>query len=137
MVYEELETTTEEIHEDLIKPSISAFLKTVLEKDDNAVKAMPLSNNIVSIITDQMSDDNETQLVEKLKSRYFSLQMDESTRRDSEIVLSISARYIDKSEFAEEMLRQPMLVDMSDISMQYQEESSEIQNSTKSARKLL
>lgn len=33
------------IGEDLIKPSISAFLKTVLEKDDKDVKAMPLSNN--------------------------------------------------------------------------------------------
>ncbi|GFX08828.1 hypothetical protein TNCV_4228481 [Trichonephila clavipes] len=34
--------------EDLIKSSISAFLKTVLEKDDNADKAMLLSNNTVS-----------------------------------------------------------------------------------------
>ncbi|GFT01072.1 uncharacterized protein TNCV_4054641 [Trichonephila clavipes] len=48
-----------------------------------------------------MSDDIETQLVEKLKSRYFSLQMDESTLRDSEVVLLVYARYIDKGEFAE------------------------------------
>ncbi|GFY35635.1 SCAN domain-containing protein 3 [Trichonephila clavipes] len=75
------------IGEDLIKPSISALFKTVLEKDDNAVKAMPISNNIVSRRIDEMSDDIETQLVEKLKSRYFSLQMDASTLIDSEVVL--------------------------------------------------
>ena len=57
---------------------------------------MPLSNNIVSKRADEMSEDIETQLVEKLKSRYFSPQMDESTRRDSEIVLLAYARYIDK-----------------------------------------
>ncbi|GFX45087.1 transposable element Tcb2 transposase [Trichonephila clavipes] len=84
------------IGEDLIKPSISAFLKIVLEKDDNTVKAMPLSN---SRRTDEMSDDIETQLVEKLKSRYLSLQMDESTLRDSEVVLLACTRYIDKDQF--------------------------------------
>ncbi|PRD30166.1 UNVERIFIED_CONTAM: SCAN domain-containing protein 3 [Trichonephila clavipes] len=52
----------------------------------------------------EMSDDIETQLVEKLKSRYFSLQMDESTLRDSEVVLLVYARYIDKGEFAEEIV---------------------------------
>jgi hypothetical protein len=34
--------------EDLIKPAISTFLRTVLEKDDKDVKGMPLSNNTVS-----------------------------------------------------------------------------------------
>ena len=92
------------IGEDLIKPSISAFLKTVLEKDDKAVKAMPLSNNTVSRRIDEMSADIETQLVEKLKSRPFSLQMDETTLRDSEAILLAYARYIDKGEFAEEMV---------------------------------
>ena len=43
--------------EDLIKPSISAFLKTVLEKDDKNVKAMLFSNNTVSIRIDEMSLD--------------------------------------------------------------------------------
>ena len=92
------------IGEDLIKPSISTFLKTVLEKDDKAVKAMPLSNNTVSRRIDEMSADIETQLVEKLKSRHFSLQMDETTLRDSEAILLAYARYIDKGVFAEEMV---------------------------------
>ncbi|GFV49355.1 SCAN domain-containing protein 3 [Trichonephila clavipes] len=40
----------------------------------------------------------------KLKSRYFSLQPDESTLRESDVVLLVYARYIDKGEFAEEMV---------------------------------
>ncbi|XP_071744157.1 SCAN domain-containing protein 3-like [Lepeophtheirus salmonis] len=75
-----------------------------MEKDDNVVKAMPLSNNTVTGRTDEMAQDIETQLVKKLKSRNFSLQMDESTLRDSEVVLLAYASYIDKGEFAEEML---------------------------------
>ncbi|GFW45266.1 hypothetical protein TNCV_4733741 [Trichonephila clavipes] len=68
------------IGEDLIESSISAFLKTVMEKDDSAVKAIPVSNNTVSKRIEDISDiETHTQLFEKLKSRYFSLQMDEST----------------------------------------------------------
>ena len=45
------------IGEDLVKPSITTFLKTVLKKDDNAVKAMPLSNNTVSKRINEMRED--------------------------------------------------------------------------------
>ncbi|CAK9816162.1 SCAN domain-containing protein 3 [Anthophora plagiata] len=92
------------IGENLIKPSISAFLKTVLEKDNKDVKAMPLSNNTVSRRINEMSEDIEKQLVEKLKKRNFSVQLDVSTLRDSEAVLITYVRYIDKGHFAEEML---------------------------------
>ena len=51
------------IGETLIKPSISAVFKTVLQKDDKDLKAMPLSNNTVSKIIDEMSE--EKQLVQK------------------------------------------------------------------------
>ena len=67
------------IGEDLIKPLMSALVKTVLEKDDKEVKAMPLSNNTVRQRIHEMSQDTEIQLVEKLKSRKFSIQMDETT----------------------------------------------------------
>lgn len=77
------------IGEDLIKPSISIFFKRVLGKDDKDVKAMPFSNNTVSRRIDEMSDDIEKQPVEKLKSRHFSIQMDESTLRDGEAVCQI------------------------------------------------
>ena len=65
---------------------------------------MPLSNNTASKRIDEMSEDNEIQLVLKLKSRCFSLQMDESTLRDSEVVLLACARYIYKGKFADEMV---------------------------------
>ncbi|GFV07715.1 zinc finger BED domain-containing protein 5 [Trichonephila clavipes] len=84
------------IGEYLIKPSISAFLKTVLEKDDKDVKVMPLSKNTVSRRKDEMGEDIEKQLVEKLKTRKFSVQVEESTLRDSEAVLITYVRYIDK-----------------------------------------
>ncbi|GFW03066.1 zinc finger BED domain-containing protein 5 [Trichonephila clavipes] len=71
------------IGETLIKPSISAFLKTVLEKDDKDENAMTLSKNTVSRRIDEMGEDTEKQFVEKLKTRKFSVQMDESTLRDN------------------------------------------------------
>ncbi|KAG0439029.1 SCAN domain-containing protein 3 [Dictyocoela muelleri] len=92
------------IGENLIKPSISTFLKIVLGKDDKEVKTMPLSNNTVSRRIDEMSEDIEKQLIGKLKTRKFSVQMDESTLRGSEAVLIVYVRYIDKGEFFEEML---------------------------------
>jgi hypothetical protein len=42
-----------------------------------------------------MARDVETQLVEKLRSRKFSTQMDESTVRKSEAVLMAHVRYTD------------------------------------------
>ncbi|GFW87599.1 zinc finger BED domain-containing protein 5 [Trichonephila clavipes] len=72
------------IGEYLIKPSISAFLKTALEKEDKDVKAMPLRKNTVSRRIDEMGENIEKPLVEKLKTRKFSVQVEESTLRDSE-----------------------------------------------------
>lgn len=92
------------IGEKLIKPAISIFLKTVLEKNDNDVNLMPLSNSTVSTRIDEMGGDVENQLVEKLQSRKFSLQVDESTIRDSEALLLTYVRYIDNEAFQEEML---------------------------------
>ena len=69
------------VGEEINKPSISACFILILLKD---VMAMPLSNNSVSKREDEMGEDIETQPVEELKSRKFSVQMDESTVRDSE-----------------------------------------------------
>ncbi|CAL1530635.1 unnamed protein product, partial [Lymnaea stagnalis] len=68
------------------------------------MRAMPLSNNTVSTRIDEMSEDIKIQLVEKLKTRKVSVQMDESILRDNEAVLITCVRYIDKGYFAEEML---------------------------------
>ncbi|XP_042205956.1 SCAN domain-containing protein 3-like, partial [Homarus americanus] len=92
------------IGENLIKPAMSTFLKVVLEKDDQDLKSMPLSNNTVSSRIDEMSCDVEVQLVEKLKYTNFSIQLDESTVRDSEALLMAYVRYVDNGEFIEDML---------------------------------
>lgn len=70
------------------------------------MKAVPLRDNTVSRRIDEMSEDIETQLVEKLKSRKFSVQMDESrdSWRDNETVLLTYVRYIDQGDVDKEML---------------------------------
>ena len=65
---------------------------------------MALSNNTVSRRIDEMGQDVELQLIEKLKSQKFSLQIDECTVRKSEALLLAYVRYIDKEKFQEEML---------------------------------
>ncbi|XP_042228309.1 SCAN domain-containing protein 3-like [Homarus americanus] len=92
------------IGENLIKPAITTFLKVGLEKDDQDLKSMPLSNNTFSSRIDEMSCDVEVQLVEKLKYTNFSIQLDESTVRDSEALLMAYVRYVDNGEFIEDML---------------------------------
>ncbi|GFQ97255.1 SCAN domain-containing protein 3 [Trichonephila clavata] len=62
----------------------------VLEKDDKDTKAKSISKSIVSRRIDEMSEDIEMQLVE------FSVQLDESTLRESEAVLITYVRYVDK-----------------------------------------
>ena len=56
------------IGEDLLKPAISVFVRKVLQTDDKDVQAMALSNNTVSRRIDEMGQDVELQLIEKLKS---------------------------------------------------------------------
>ncbi|XP_026475540.1 protein ZBED8-like [Ctenocephalides felis] len=51
-----------------------------------------------------MSDDIENQLIDKLKTRHFSIQIDESTLRDSGAVLLAYVQFIDAGQFSEEML---------------------------------
>ena len=92
------------IREDLLKPAISVFVRKVLQTDDKDVQAMALSNNTVSRRINEMGQDVELQLIEKLKSQKFSLQIDECTVRKSEASLLAYVRYIDKEKFQEEML---------------------------------
>ena len=92
------------VGEDLIKPAISIFLKTVLQQDDSSLLSMPLSNNTVSKRIDSMAQDVECQLVHQLKEKKFALQLDESTVRDGEALLLAYVRFVDNGKFCEEML---------------------------------
>ena len=62
---------------------------------------MPLSNNTASRRIDELREDVEKQ---KLKTRNFSVQLDESTMRDIEAELIVYVSYVDEDHFAEEML---------------------------------
>ena len=64
---------------------------------------MPLSYSTDSTGIDETGEDIETQLAEKVISRKFTLQMDESTVVDSETLLPTYVRYINKGDVAEQM----------------------------------
>ena len=92
------------IGEKLIKPAISIFMKIVQQLNDEDVRAMPLSLYTVSARIDERGRDIELQLIDKLKVNKFSLQLDESTIRDSEALLLAYVRFIENGAFHEEML---------------------------------
>ena len=92
------------VDEDLILPALSIFTKTVLQRNDDPVTIVQLSNNTVQRRIDEMASDVESQLVSKLRWCNFTVQLDESTVRDSEALLLAYVRYIDEEVFREEML---------------------------------
>lgn len=93
------------VGERLIKPALSIFARTVLQhKTDSAVDTIPLSNDSVRRRIDEMASDVEQQLVTNLREKKFTVQLDESTVRNSEALLMVYVRFIDNGEFVEEML---------------------------------
>ena len=58
----------------------------------NLIKQIPLSNTINVI--DEMSDNIENKLYDYLKENQFSMQIDESTLRNSESLLLYYVRFI-------------------------------------------
>lgn len=92
------------IGEDLVKPALSIFAKTVLGRHDDLSKEIHLSNNTVQRRIDEMASDVEDQLVSKLRSCEFSVQIDESTVNDSRALLLTFVRFIENDDFVEEML---------------------------------
>ena len=76
------------IGEDLIKPALlTVFSKTVLKRTDDPASKIPLSNNTVQRRIDEMASDVTTQLVSKLRQTRFTVQVDETTVRDSQSLL--------------------------------------------------
>ena len=93
------------VGEKLIMSALSIFARTVLQhKSDSAVKTIALSNDSVRRRIDEMASDVEQQLVNKLREKIFTIQLDESTVRNSEALLMAYVSFIDNGEFMEEML---------------------------------
>ena len=77
------------IGEMLILPAISEAISTVMHQDaSSVVKSIPLSNNSVSRRIDEMALNVEQQLCEVLQTTEFALQLDESTLRGNEALLT-------------------------------------------------
>ena len=62
---------------------------------------MPLSNNTISDKIDEIGQDVESELIDVINSRTFSLQMDESSIRDREALLLTYVRHSDHDKFQE------------------------------------
>ena len=68
------------IAERLVKPAMLICAKELLgEQAANILPTIPLSNDTVKRRQDEMAENLEEQLMEKLKVSKFSLQIDETT----------------------------------------------------------
>ena len=94
------------IAENIIKPSFEIFMKTMLQQDPvNVLKELLLSNDSIQRRINKMTSDVESQLIEKLKTSKFSIQLDGSTVSDNRAMLMAYVHFIDDScKLSEEML---------------------------------
>lgn len=85
------------IGEDLILPCILDATHEILgAKFSQKMTSIPLSNNTVTRRIEVMSSDVENQLITKVKqSKWFSLQVDESTDITNKAILLVYVKYID------------------------------------------
>ena len=101
-------------------------MKTMLQQDSvNVLKVSPLSNDSIrrriglSDCLTAISSDVESQLVEKLKTSKFSIQLDESTVSYNRAILMAYVRFIDDScKLCEKMLSaKPLETDKTGLSI--------------------
>ena len=92
------------VGEDIILPALKIYNTTVLQRNVDDMSVIPLSNNTVSLRIDEMANNVEQQLVQKLQQKKFTMQIDESTISRSDALLMAYVRYIDDGHFQEEML---------------------------------
>ena len=99
------------IAERLVKPAMLIRAKEFLgKKAANILQKIPLSNDTVKRTQDEIAENLEEQLVEKLKVSKFSLQIDETTMNNSVLLLAY-VQYIDAMVIPEEMLFINKLID--------------------------
>ena len=92
------------VGEEVIKPSISIFLQTVLQKNNSIAAQILPSNDSFRGRIGEMFEDAEFWLVSKLKTHKFSLQLDESAFCGSEVLLLAYVRYIENDDLQGEIL---------------------------------
>lgn len=93
------------VGEKLVLPAIKEAISTVMERDPAPVlKAIPLSNDSVARRVKEMALDTEEQLCATLRENRFSIQLDETTTADNNVLLMAYARFVSGRDVAEDML---------------------------------
>lgn len=94
------------IGEELILPAVREVIKTVLHHKTSAdvIRKIPLSNNSVQRRIDEMAQDVEISLCDYLKTCNFSIQLDESTLPNNEVLLLSYVRFIKDEKIYQELL---------------------------------
>ena len=84
------------VGEKVIIPAVKAVISDVMNQDPSPViKSLPLSNDSIRRRIDEMSNNIENILFQKLKTTAFSIQIDESTVVDNKALLMGYVRYFD------------------------------------------
>lgn len=93
------------IGEELILPAIKEVITTVLHKPAaDIIAKIPLSNSSVRRRIDEMSENIEESLFNYLKTCRFSIQLDESTLPNNEVLLLSYVRFIKNEKLCQELL---------------------------------
>ncbi|KAM3868917.1 zinc finger BED domain-containing protein 5-like [Diretmus argenteus] len=93
------------IAEELLLPAAMDMVSCMVdEKTAQKLKAIPLSDNTIARRIDDLSNDIEEQLAEKIKDKRFALQVDEATDSNKDCLLIAYVRYIDGEEISEDLL---------------------------------
>jgi hypothetical protein len=93
------------IGESLILPAAIDMVQTVLgEKCAQQLRNIPPSNNTVSRLIFDISEDSEEQLMEKFRNNRFAIQIDEATDCSGVAHLIAYVRYVENKTLNEDML---------------------------------
>ena len=94
------------IGEELILPAAKDICRELLgEAAVKKVAQVPLSASTVTRRIEDIAEDTETQLLERIKkSPWFAIQVDESTDIDNKAILLVYVRYLYQEDVHEDML---------------------------------
>ena len=87
------------IAEELIQPAAVDFATTMIgERAAEKLKLVPLSNDTMCCRIDDMADEIHDKLINQVKEREFSLQVDEATDNSRDAHLICYIRFVDFSK---------------------------------------